>query len=240
MLDLLIPLFEQQTGYVVKTIAVGTGQALKMGAQGNADVLLVHSPLDVKTFMDNGFGKEKALVMHNDFVIVGPPSDPAKIKGLEVTQALTSIFQLSAPFITRGDDSGTHKMEVSLWETASLDPQGKDWYLESGQGMAATLTIASEKPGYTLTDRATFLANQSNLDLEILVEGDGTLLNFYHVITVNPEKWPNANYAGALAFMEFLKQSEIQQVIGEYGLLQFGQPLFFADGNKTDADYNLP
>lgn len=237
LLDELIPLFEEQTGYAVKVIAVGTGQALTMGQEGNADVLLVHAPSSEVTFMEGGFGQERKLVMHNDFVIVGPPADPAGIQGLSVNEALVKIASAGA-FISRGDDSGTHKMELKLWEAAGSQPSG-DQYQESGQGMAATLTIASEKAAYTLTDRATYLANQANLDLDILVEGDNVLLNVYHVITVNPEKWPAVNNAGAKAFAEFMVADDTQAKIGEFGVAEFGQPLFVPDADKTAADLGV-
>ncbi len=242
LLDVLVPIFQEQTGYIVQTVAVGTGAALKMGEEGNADIVLVHAPTSVKTFMDNGFGKEKFLVMHNDFIIVGPAADLAGIRGKGTTEALQAIYASGAPFVSRGDDSGTHKMELSMWKTAGNDPNGEKpaWYIESGQGMGATLTIASEKEAYALTDRSTYLANKANLQLEILLEGDKSLLNFYHVITVNPEKWPESNYEGALAFSEFLMDPDTQKVIAEFGVDKYGQPLFFVDGDKTDADYGLP
>jgi len=241
LLDVLIPLFEMETGYQVQTVAVGSGQAMKMGEEGNADVLLVHAPASEVTFMESGFGKDRALVMHNDFIIVGPSSDPAGIKGLAVEDALKTINEKSTTFISRGDDSGTHKAELSLWKKAQLDPktQKPAWYLESGQGMGATLTIASEKRAYTLTDRATYLANKANLQLEILVEGDKALLNVYHVITVNNEKWPKANYDGATAFLKFITQSSTQEVIGQFGVDKYGQQLFIPDAHKTDADLGL-
>ena len=241
LLDVLIPLFEMETGYKVQTVAVGSGQAMKMGEEGNADVLLVHAPASEVTFMESGFGKDRALVMHNDFIIVGPSSDPAGIKGLAVEDALKAINEKSTTFISRGDDSGTHKAELSLWKKAQLDPKAQKpaWYLESGQGMGATLTIASEKRAYTLTDRATYLANKANLQLEILVEGDKALLNVYHVITVNNEKWPKANYDGATAFLKFITQSSTQEVIGQFGVDKYGQQLFIPDAHKTDADLGL-
>ena len=239
LLDVLIPLFEKQTGYVVKTIAVGTGEALKMGEEGNADVLLVHAPASEVTFMENGFGAERLLVMHNDFIIVGPAADPAGIKGLATAvEAFQKIASSGAVFISRGDDSGTHKMELKLWDKAAAKPEG-DAYQESGQGMGATLTIASEKAAYTLTDRATYLANKANLQLDILVEGDNALLNVYHVITVNPEKWPKVNNAGAKAFADFMVAKDTQAVIGEFGKEKFGQALFIPDADKTDADLGL-
>jgi tungstate transport system substrate-binding protein len=239
LLDVLVPLFEQQTGYTVKTVAVGTGEALKMGEEGNADVLLVHAPASEKTYMEGGFGKERSLVMHNDFIVVGPASDPAGVKGKSPAEALTAIAAAGAPFISRGDDSGTNKKELDLWKKATIDPAGQPWYSETGQGMGATLTVASEKDAYTLTDRATFLANKGSLQLETLVEGDPTLLNVYHVITVNPDKWPLVNYAGALAFANFMVSDATQKVIGEFGVDKYGQQLFIPDADRTDADLGL-
>ncbi len=239
LLDVLIPLFEKQTGYKVQTVAVGTGAALKMGEEGNADVLLVHAPSSEKALMEAGFGKERFLVMHNDFIIVGPAADPAGIKGGGPADAFRAIFDKGADFVSRGDDSGTHKMELSFWSKAELDPKGKAWYIESGQGMGATLTIASEKEAYTLTDRATYLANKDKLQLEILLEGNNALLNVYHVITVNAEKWPKVNFEGALAFAKFITDKATQQIIAEFGKDKFGQALFFPDADKTDADLGL-
>lgn len=240
LLDALIPGFQEQTGYTVKTVAVGTGAALKMAEEGNADVLLVHAPAAEKELMEAGWGKDRLLVMHNDFVIVGPMDDPAGIGGMSVVvEAFQKIADASADFITRGDDSGTNKKEISIWNQAAANPKGQNWYIDSGQGMGATLTITSEKQAYTLTDRATYLANQENLELEILVEGDAALLNVYHVMTVSPDKWPESNYEGALAFSKFMTASETQAIIAEFGVEKFGQPLFFPDADKTDADLGL-
>ncbi len=241
LLDTLVPLFEAQTGYKVQTVAVGTGAALKMGEEGNADVLLVHAPAAEKALMDAGFGKDRFLVMHNDFILVGPAADPAGIKGLPVLDAFKAIAGASAAFITRGDDSGTNKAELTLWKKAELDPAAfsPDFYISSGQGMGATLTIASEKGAYTLTDRATYLATKANLNLEILVEGDNSLLNVYHVITVNPDKWPNTNSEGALAFAKWITSPDVQKIIATFGVDKYNQPLFFPDADKTDADLGL-
>jgi tungstate transport system substrate-binding protein len=233
LLDVLIPLFETETGYTVQTVAVGTGQALKMGEEGNADVLLVHAPKSEEEFMANGFGKDRAAVMHNDFIIVGPDSDPAGIKGtVSALDALKKIFETGSTFVSRGDDSGTHKKELDVWAKAALDPKGQAWYLETGQGMGATLTVASEKGAYTLTDRGTFLAQQANLSLVLILEGDPPLLNPYHVISVNPDKWPKVNYEGAMAFYNFIISPEIQKVISEFGVDKYGQALFFPDAVK--------
>lgn len=239
LLDVLIPLFEQKTGFVVQVVAVGTGAALKMGEEGNADVLLVHAPSSEKTFMDNGFGSERYLVMHNDFIIVGPAADPAGIKSAtSAVDAMTRIATMQSLFESRGDDSGTNKAELALWKKAGITPEGA-WYEETGQGMGATLTIASEKGAYTLTDRATYLANKDTYTLEILSEGDNALLNVYHVIVVNPEKWPKINLDGAKAFAAFMIDPETQAVIAQFGVDKFGQPLFTPDATKTDADLGL-
>jgi len=235
LLDVLIPLFEAETGYKVQTVAVGTGQALKMGEEGNADVLLVHAPKSEEAFMAAGFGKDRAPVMHNDFIIVGPKSDPAQIKGaVSAIDAFKMIYNSGSLFISRGDDSGTHKKELEIWGKAGLAPQGQAWYLESGQGMGATLTIASEKGAYTIADRGTFLAQRNNLNLVITLQGDPPLLNPYHVITVNPQRWPNANYDGAIAFYKFITAPDAQKVISEFGLKEYGEPLFFPDGQQVD------
>ena len=240
LLDVLLPIFEEQTDYVVKTVAVGTGQALKMGEEGNADVLLVHAPASEIEFMENGYGVDRLLVMHNDFVIVGPQDDPAQIQTApSVYDAFGKIAAAQISFVSRGDDSGTHKKELAIWKHDKLEPSG-DWYLESGQGMGATLKIASEKDAYTLTDRATYLANLEILDLVILLEGDPQLLNVYHVMAVNPEKWPNVNREGAAAFSEFLVSEQGQAIIAEFGLVEFGQPLFFPDAGKDEAELGLP
>ena len=239
LLDVLLPAFQAATLYNVQTVAVGTGQALKMGEEGNADVLLVHAPSSEVTFMDNSFGSDRRLVMHNDFILVGPAGDPAAIKGLSAVDALKAIYAAGAPFASRGDDSGTYKKELDLWKKAGLDPAGQSWYVETGQGMGASLIIASEKAAYILTDRATFLANQDKLQLVILSEGDPTLLNVYHVIIVNPDKWPKVNLAGATAFADFLVSPDGQALIGDFGVAKFGQPLFTPDAGKAEAELGL-
>jgi tungstate transport system substrate-binding protein len=239
LLDELIPVFEQDSGYQVKVIAVGTGKALTMGREGNADVLLVHAPAAEKEFMEGGYGEERFLIMHNDFVIVGPTDDPAGIKGMDdPIAAMQQIADTESFWISRGDDSGTNKKEIAFWEQTGIMPEGA-WFLESGQGMGATLKIASEKDAYTLTDRATYLFLKENLFSEILVEGHQSLLNVYHVMTVNPEMWDHVNHEGAKALAAFLISDETQDMIREYGVDQFGQPLFFPDADKTDADLGL-
>jgi tungstate transport system substrate-binding protein len=241
LLDVLIPLFETETGYTVQTVAVGSGQAMEMGQQGNADVLLVHSPAAEKQFMTDGWGKDRALIMHNDFIIVGPADDPAKIRGLSATDAFKAIATAEAAFVARADKSGTSTKELGIWKKVELDPATtkQAWYIETGQGMGPTLTITSEKAGYTLTDRATFLANKANLQLEILIEGDNSLLNVYHVITVNPDKWPKVNDEGAMAFLIFMTEASTQAEIGKFGVERYGQQLFIPDADKTDGDLGL-
>jgi len=207
--------------------------------KGNADVLLVHDPSSEKQFMTAGFGKDRVLVMHNEFILVGPAHDPAAVKGKTTHQALQAIAEGNAPFISRGDDSGTHKMEISLWRKTGQSPQGKTWYIETGQGMGPSLIIASEKGAYILTDRATFLVYRDKVNLQVMVEGDPALLNVYHVITVNPEMYPQVNYEGALAFLRFLVSPEAQKMIGMYGIQEFGQPLFVPDAGKSESDLGL-
>ena len=239
LLDELIPVFEDQSGYIVKVIAVGTGQALKMGQDGNADILLVHAPDAEKVLIENGSAIDRRLMMHNDFVLVGPADDPAGIQGMKVPEnALKQIGESEVVFVSRGDDSGTHKKELSLWAQAGTDPEG-EWYLESGQGMGATLRIASEKGAYTLTDRATYLSQRETLDLAILLEGNSSLLNIYHVMRVNPREWPNINEDGALALIDFLTSAEGQALTGAFGVETFGQPLFFPDAGNTEADLGI-
>jgi tungstate transport system substrate-binding protein len=240
LLDVLVPAFEKQTGYILKVVAVGTGQALTMGQQCNADVLLVHAPSSEVDFMNNGYGSERYLVMHNDFIIVGPKADPAGVKSAKTAvEAFQKMAQAKAIFISRGDKSGTNTMELGLWKKANITPAG-DWYRQSGQGMGATLRIASELGGYTLTDRATYLANQSTLSLDILSQGDPGLLNVYHVIVVNPAKCPQTNLKGAQAFAQFMIAPDTQKnLIATFGVDKYGQALFFADADKTDAQLGL-
>ena len=228
LLDVLLPEFEKNHNYNVKTIAVGTGQALEMGTRGEADVLLVHAPDAEQKIVDSGDAINRQQVMYNDFILVGPVEDPADIKGLEVPEALAKISESKATFISRGDDSGTHKKELELWMKSSIDPSKLDKYLETGQGMGATLQITSEKRGYTLTDRATFLAQKKNLkDSAILVEGDESLLNIYHVMQINNEKHDKINADGAKAFVQFMTDEGPQKIIKEFGVDKYGEPLFF-------------
>ncbi|PKN36474.1 MAG: tungsten ABC transporter substrate-binding protein [Deltaproteobacteria bacterium HGW-Deltaproteobacteria-2] len=237
LLDVLIPIFEKKTGYFVKTIAVGSGQAMKMGEKGEADVMLVHSPDAEKKFVADGFGINRQLVMHNDFIIVGPGTDPAKIKGVKSSaEALKMVAKAEGLFLSRGDNSGTHAKEKVLWKKAEVTPAGQKWYQETGLGMGQTLNVAAEKKGYTLTDRGTYLSLKKNLGLDILVEGDAALLNIYHVIEVNSAKWPKANAAGAKAFADFMVSQNTQKIIKTFGVDKYGSPLFFSDAGKKVED----
>jgi tungstate transport system substrate-binding protein len=223
LLDALLPVFEKRTGIKVKTVAVGSGEAIEMARRGEADVLLVHSPQAEEKLVAEGRGARRRAVMHNDFVIAGPPSDPARVAGTaKAADALAAIAKKKAVFVSRGDASGTHKKELGLWEKAAIKPEG-GWYVESGQGMGATLRIASEKRAYTLSDRGTLVATQ-NLDLKVLVEGDPALLNPYHVIDV---VGPGVNAAGGKALADFFVSKEVQLMIGEF--TRGSQKLFVPD-----------
>lgn len=239
LLDVLVPIFEKESGYLVKTIAVGSGQAMKMGEKGEADVLLVHSPAAEKKFMADGFGVTRRLVMHNDFIIVGPPADPAKIKGATAVDAMKRIAKTGAIFVSRGDNSGTHAKEKGLWKGAAINPDGQKWYQQTGTGMGLSLNVAAEKKGYILTDRATYLALNKGLGLIILNEGDSKLLNVYHVIELNAIKWPKINVQGGKAFADFMVAKTTQAVIGRFGVEKFGAPLFFPDAGRKPADLGL-
>jgi tungstate transport system substrate-binding protein len=236
LLDELVPDFERASGYKVKTIAVGTGKALAMGERGEADVLLVHAPLAERELVAKQAVVDRKLVMHNFFAIAGPASDPAAIRGLRsATDAMKLIGESGSNFVSRGDDSGTHKMELSLWSEIGLSPGG-DRYLESGQGMGATLVIASEKQAYTLTDLGTYLAFQQQLRLEVLVPEAPSLLNLYSVLVVNTEKFSGANVEGARAFSRYLLSARAQGIIREFGVARFGVPLFIPDGGRLETD----
>jgi tungstate transport system substrate-binding protein len=237
LLDVLIPIFEKKTGYFVKTIAVGSGQAMTMGQKGEADVLLVHSPAAEKKFMEDGFGVNRRLVMHNDYVIVGPSDDPAKIKGLKsAAEAFKKMAEAQTLFISRGDNSGTHSKEKDIWKAAGVKYESEKWYQQTGLGMGQTLNVAAEKKGYTLADRGTYLAVAKTMKLDILVEGDAVLLNIYHVMEVNPQKWPKVNIAAAKAFADFMVSKETQDIVKTYGVDKYGSPLFFPDAGKKVED----
>lgn len=240
LLDVLVPEFEKESGYNLKVIAVGTGQALAMGQRGDADVLVVHAPGSEKALFDDGSAINRRLVMHNDFVIVGPESDPAGIAGMSsAVDAMKKIADTGSTFISRGDDSGTNKMELSLWKKAGVEPEGESWYEQSGQGMGPTLQIANQKDAYTLTDRGTYLAQSENLSLVVLVEGDPLLLNVYSVMEVNPDKFDLVNSAGGKAFADFMVSDTAQQMIGAFVDEKSGKQLFIPDGDKTYEDLGM-
>ncbi|MCB0073798.1 MAG: substrate-binding domain-containing protein [Caldilineaceae bacterium] len=230
LLDYILPVFEEEANVDVEVIAVGTGQALQLGMDGNADVLLVHARAREDAFMDEGHGVRREDVMYNDFVIVGPPDDPAGISGMtDAAAAFAQIAASEAPFVSRGDDSGTHTKEKSVWAAAGIEPAG-DWYISAGQGMGAVLTMADEQQAYTLSDRATYLARTlEGTDLQIVVEGDPILFNPYGVIAVNPDKNDAINNDLANQFIDWLVSVPTQELIGQFGVEEFGAPLFTPD-----------
>ena len=237
LLDVLVPMFEKQSGLTVKTISVGTGQALALAARGEADVTLAHAPALEKKYVEEGKMRNRRLVMYNDFVIIGPEDDPAKIKGMpKAGEALKKIAASGSRFVSRGDKSGTHVMERGLWKEAGITPAAP-WYIESGQGMGATLGIANDRRAYTITDRGTYLAFQKRVSLPILVEKDRPLLNIYSVMEVNPANGPRVNAAGGKAFADFMLVPEVQAVIRTFGVDKYGQALFVPIAGKKDEDF---
>jgi tungstate transport system substrate-binding protein len=227
LLDVLLPIFEEENNVKVKTIAVGTGQALEMGSKGEADVLLVHAPKSEEELVTSGDAINRKRVMYNDFILVGPKDNPASINSEDINAAFKTISDSKANFVTRGDDSGTHKKELGIWTAVNIQPAG-DTYISTGQGMGASLQIANEKNGYILTDRATWLAQEKNLtNLQIIVEGGKDLMNIYHVMQVNPEKHDMVNSKDAEKFVDFMVSSETQNVIESFGKKDYGQSLFF-------------
>lgn len=229
LLDVLVDAFQKKSGYTVKAIAVGTGQALQLGKQGEADILWVHSPDDEKQFVDEGYGINRVTFMHNDFVLLGPENDPAKVKGTtNIIDAFKKINQAKVLFISRGDKSGTHKKELKLWKEAGITPE-KERYLETGQGMAQTAQIANEKQTYSLVDRSTYLSLRKLLNLIIVSQGDEKLRNNYSLILVNPEKFPKVNAKGAKAFFDYLFSKETKEIMENFGKEKFGEQLFFYD-----------
>ncbi|MGE0822290.1 MAG: substrate-binding domain-containing protein [Candidatus Binatia bacterium] len=236
LLDVIVPIFEKESGYRLKAVAVGTGQALAMAGRGEADVILAHAPDAEKKYVTEGSLIHRRLVMHNTFLLAGPSSDPAKVKSLKkAVDALKKIVEAKATFVSRGDDSGTHKLEKKLWGQAGITPAG-DWYLESGQGMGRTLSIAGEKQAYTISDRATFLSFQKTTDLAPLLEGDPAFLNIYHVMEVNPEQFPKVNAKGGKAFADFLLSDTVQNQLKTFGVEKFGEPLFYPDAGRTEEE----
>jgi tungstate transport system substrate-binding protein len=229
-------MFEKRTGLSVKTISVGTGQALALAARGEADVTLAHAPAQEKKYVEDGKMLNRRLVMYNDFVLIGPAEDPAGIKGQpKVAEALRRIAEKGVPFVSRGDKSGTHALELALWKQAGIEPKGS-WYLESGQGMGQTLLVANEKKGYAVTDRGTYLAFQKRVSLPILMEKDRALLNIYSVMEVNAANGPRVNAAAGKAFADFMVSPEVQGVIRTFGVEKFGQPLFVPIAGQREEE----
>ncbi len=237
LLDTLVPMFEKKTGLTVKAISVGTGQALALAARGEADVALVHAPSLERKYIEEGKMQNRRLVMYNDFVLIGPEDDPAKIKGLpKAVEALKRIAETPSRFLSRGDKSGTHLLELGLWKQAGLEPKGA-WYIESGQGMGQTLGIANDRRAYAITDRGTWLAFQKRLSLPILVEKDRPLLNIYSVMEINSANGSRVNVAGGKAFADFMVAPETQAVIKTFGGDKYGQPLFVPIAGQSEADF---
>lgn len=227
LLQVLLPPFEERCNVKVEVIATGTGKALALGRNGDVDVLMVHAPAAELKFVEEGFGVNRRPFMHNDFIILGPREDPAGVKGLkEAAAAFRTIAQKEVAFVSRGDDSGTHRKEMALWALAGAKPSGR-WYLAVGQGMGATLTIADEKRAYTLSDRGTYLAMREKIKLEVLGEGDAALHNPYAIMAVNPARWPSVKYREALMLIAWVTSPEGQQIIG--GFKKHGQRLFYPD-----------
>jgi len=237
LLEVLVPTFEKQNGLTVKTISVGTGQALALAARGEADVTLAHAPALEKKYVEDGKMRNRRFVMYNDFVIIGPEDDPAKIKGMaKAVDALKRVAASGSRFVSRGDKSGTHVLEQGLWTQAGIEP-GAPWYIESGQGMGATLGIANDRRAYTITDRGTYLAFGKRIALPVLVEKDRSLLNIYSVMEVNPANGPRVNAAGGKAFADFMLTPEVQAVIRTFGVDKYGQALFVPIAGKKDEDF---
>lgn len=227
LLEVILPPFEKTHGVTVDVIAVGTGKAIKLGESGNVDLILVHAPAAEERFVTAGYGVNRRAVMHNDFVLLGPEEDPAKIKGVkDIKEAFAKIAKTGSLFISRGDDSGTHKKEKSIWKAADVKPDGS-WYLESGQGMGTVLQMAHEKLAYTISDRGTFLAYRPKIDLMVISEGDSALYNPYGVIAVNPDRHSQVKYVRAMTLIGWLTSPECQKMIGEF--TKGGEILFHPD-----------
>jgi tungstate transport system substrate-binding protein len=230
LLDVLVPAFRASTGIEVRVVAVGTGQALEIGRRGDADVLLVHDPAAERRFMSGGYGLSRDEVMNNDFVLVGPPDDPAGAGGrTSMAAAFARVAGKPATFISRGDESGTHRKEEEIWGRAGIEPRG-DWYVQSGQGMGAVLRMADQKRGYALADRGTFLALRPKLDLAVACEGDPEAVNLYSLIVVSPGRHPHVRRESAERFAAFLRSPEARALIAKFGVEEFGQPLFTPRG----------
>lgn len=234
LLEALVPLFEEQTGHRVIEVAVGTGQAIEMGRRGDADLVLAHDPASEERFIDDGLGINRRLLMYNDFVILGPPADTIGVgRAEDAVTAMHAVRKSEATFVSRGDGSGTHERELKLWAELDFDPTGESWYGQTGQGMAATLQIANQRGAYTISDRGTFLALRSVLDLDLVFESDPVLLNVYHVMQVNPDRFDDINANAAAALVEFLVSDDAQERIGGFGVELYGEPLFLPAAGRT-------
>jgi tungstate transport system substrate-binding protein len=236
ILRVLTDAFAKKSGLAVKAIVAGSGDILKQGARGEGDVLLTHSPDAEKTWMADGNGTSRQLVMYNDFVIIGPEADPAKIKGLKAAAALQRIAETKTPFVSRGDQSGTHVRELAMWKRAGIQPKGQEWYRETGQGQGLTMDVASQFQGYAFTDRGTYLVHAKRIGLPILVENDAALYNIYHVMPVNAAKFPKVNATGGQAFADWVLSPEGQSVISEFGKAQYGRSLFVPAASKREEE----
>ncbi|HEU5287441.1 MAG TPA: substrate-binding domain-containing protein [Candidatus Limnocylindria bacterium] len=237
LLDVLVPDFERRSGWKVKLVVGGSGQILTQASRGDLDVILTHSPPDEEAFVRSGNASERRLVMHNDFVILGPASDPARVKGAAVTDALRRIYDAGASFVSRGDRSGTNVKELALWRDAGRDPKGRPWYLESGTGQLQNLQLAVARTAYTLSDRGTWLANRDKLPgLAVLVERGPALLNVYHVTLLDPAKFPKVEQRGAKAFADYLTGRDGQALIASYGVQKYGESTFTADAGKREDE----
>lgn len=240
LLDAILPGFENTTGIEVEVIAVGTGQALKLGRRGDADILLTHAPAAENKFVADGYADQRHIIMSNDFLLAGPEPDPASVKNTpRIAEAMQKMVEQELLFISRGDESGTHLREQQAWRDSGISPDGA-WYIEAGSGMAATLRMASEMQAYTLCDRGTFLAQQANLDLEILCQHDPTMKNEYAAMIVSRAKHPHVNYRAAQQLVDFLTSHDIQEVIGKFGIAQYGTPLFVPAGHDSLKEPTRP
>jgi len=228
LLPYLQPTFEADTGYQMEVTSAGTGAAIKKGETGDADVLLVHAKASEEEFVNSGFGVERIPFMYNYFVIVGPEDDPAGVANCTTAaDAFKAIADSGQTFVSRGDDSGTNKKELQIWEAAGVTPEGLDWYVNAGAGMGATLTQAAERQGYTLTDKGTFLSNDAKNSLKIVLSEADDMKNTYSMIAISPEKWPDTNIDGANAFIEWMTSEKASKLIADYGVAEYGEPLFY-------------